>query len=443
MISQGAARLALACVPLGIVSAFLWPGGADIAAVVLVVIGIAVLLRARGLAAQPPLALAGLWIAFLVLAAIYAMAWGAPGRPFKGLEKHLPLALGPFVAVALSAACRRLSFDINRLVMLFLVGLIGGALAMLVRSGALGMFAHGWPQFSDDLLGKVNRNYAALACGVSLIAIVAMVAYLAAADQIRMTWRAGAIAVLVLMFLGEGIFLAMLQSRTAYAAAAIGLVIWCGLMARAGLRGAGLRAGLAIPAAIVVVAAAGVIHYFPLISERISAGGSTAVYLTQMYELLRGNAVDGTSMSMIGAERLQLVAVALDLIRQRPWLGWGPDASQLITLFSPYPDIRYLTQFHNGYLQVLVSFGIIGGLLNAALVVALVWSALRRRRTNSADRLVPPLFAAMVALVVYVLVTNVTESIVFVKPVGIICMFLAALACMKDRVTTGDMLRRN
>jgi O-antigen ligase len=443
VISQGAARLALACVPLGIVSAFLWPGGADIAAVILVVIGIAVLLRARGLAAQPPLALAGLWIAFLVLAAIYAMAWGAPGRPFKGLEKHLPLALGPFVAVALSAACRRLSFDINRLVMLFLVGLIGGALAMLVRSGALGMFAHGWPQFSDDLLGKVNRNYAALACGVSLIAIVAMVAYLAAADQIRMTWRAGAIAVLVLMFLGEGIFLAMLQSRTAYAATAIGLVIWCGLMTRAGLRGAGLRAGLAIPAAIVVVAAAGVVHYFPLISERISAGGSTAVYLTQMYELLRGNAVDGTSMSMIGAERLQLVAVALDLIRQRPWLGWGPDASQLITLFSPYPDIRYLTQFHNGYLQVLVSFGIIGGLLNAALVVALVWSALRRRRANSADRLVPPLFAAMVALVAYVLVTNVTESIVFVKPVGIICMFLAALACMKDRAMAGVMLRRN
>lgn len=443
MISQGAARLALACVPLGIVSAFLWPGGADIAAVILVVIGIAVLLRARGLAAQPLLALAGLWIAFLVLAAIYAMAWGAPGRPFKGLEKHLPLALGPFVAVALSAACRRLSFDINRLVMLFLVGLIGGALAMLVRSGALGMFAHGWPQFFDDLLGKVNRNYAALACGVSLIAIVAMVAYLAAADQIRMTWRAGAIAVLVLMFLGEGIFLAMLQSRTAYAATAIGLVIWCGLMTRAGLRGAGLRAGLAIPAAIVVVAAAGVIHYFPLISERISAGGSTAVYLTQMYELLRGNAVDGTSMSMIGAERLQLVAVALDLIRQRPWLGWGPDASQLITLFSPYPDIRYLTQFHNGYLQVLVSFGIIGGLLNAALVVTLVWSALRRRRANSADRLVPPLFAAMVALVAYVLVTNVTESIVFVKPIGIICMFLAALACMKDRAMAGVMLRRN
>ena len=428
VISQGAARLAVACVPLAIASAFLWPGGADIAAVILVVIGVAVLLRARGLATQPPLALAGLWIAFLVLVAVYAMAWGAPGRPFKGLEKHLPLALGPFVAIALSAACHRLG---------------GGALALLVRSGALGMFANGWPpQFSDDLLGKVNRNYAAMACGVSLIAIVALVAYLAVADHIRMAWRALAIAMLVVIFVGEGILLTVLQSRTGYVATAIGLVVWCGLMMRAGLRGAGLRAGLAIPVAIAIVAAAGVVYSFPLISERLSAGGSTAVYLTQMYGLLRGNAVDAASMSIIGAERLQLVAVALDLIRQRPWLGWGPDASQLITLFSPYPDIRDLTQFHNGYLQVLVSFGIVGGVLNAALVVALLWSALRRRRANSADRLAPSLFAATVALVAYVLVTNVTESIVFVKPVGIICMILAALACMKDRASAGDSLRR-
>jgi O-antigen ligase len=443
VISRGAARFAVACVPLAIASAFLWPGGADIASAILVVIGVVVLLRARELATRPPLALAGLWIAFLVVAAIYAMAWGAPGRPFKGLEKHLPLALGPFVAVALSAACHRLSFDINRLMALFLTGLVGGALVMLVRSGALGMFAHGWPQFSDDLLGKVNRNYAALACGVSLIAIVALVAYLAAADSIRTVLRAGAIAVLVVVFLGEGIFLAMLQSRTAYAATAIGLVIWCGLVMRAGLRGTGLRVGLAIPAGIVVVAAICVVYYFPLISERISAGGSTAIYLTQMYELLRGNTIDAASMSISGAERLQLVAVALDLIHQRPWFGWGPDASQLITLFSPYPDIRHLTQFHNGYLQVLVSFGIIGGILNVALVVALLWSALRRRRAISMDRLAPPLFAATVALVAYVLMTNVTESIIFVKPVGIICMILAALACMKDRATTGDILRRN
>jgi O-antigen ligase len=194
---------------------------------------------------------------------------------------------------------------------------------------------------------------------------------------------------------------------------------------------------------IVLAVVAGFVSYFPLISERISADGSTAIYLKEMYHLLRGSAVDASAMSISGADRLQLVAVALDLIRQRPLLGWGPDASQLITLFSPYPDIRYLTQFHNGYLQVLVSFGIIGGILCAALFAALLWSALKRRRATSSDRLMSPLFAASVALMIYVLVTNVTESIVFVKPVGIICMFLAALACTKDRVSMANMLRRD
>ncbi len=443
IISQGAARVALACVPLGIFSAFLWPGGADITSVILVVIGIAVLLRAHGLAAQQPLVLAGLWIAFLLVASLYASAWGAPGRPFKGLEKHLPIALGPLVAVALSAACHRLRFGINGLVALFLAGLVGGALAMLVRSGALGLFAHGWPQFSEDLLGKVNRNYAALACGVSLIAITALIAFLSFAEQIRPVWRAFAIAVLALIFLGEGILLAMLQSRTGYAATGIGLAVWCGLMMRASLRGASWRSGLAVPAAIAIVAAAGIAYYFPLISDRISAGGSTVIYLKEMYGLAQGHTVDAASMSTTGAERLQLIAVALDLVRQRPWLGWGPDASQLITLFSPYPDIRYLTQFHNGYLQVLVSFGIVGGILSAALVAALLWSGFKRRRAVSSDKLLPPFFAATIALLTYFLVTNVTETIVFVKPVAITCMFLAALACMKDRATTADLIRRN
>jgi O-antigen ligase len=359
------------------------------------------------------------------------------------LEKHLPLALGPLAAVALSAASHRLLFGINDLLALFLAGLVGGALALLVFNGAVGMFAHGWPQFSGDLLGKVNRNYAALACGLSLIAIAALVAFLSAADHIRMMWRAGAIAVLAIIFLGEGILLAILQSRTAYAATAIGLVVWSGLMMRSGLRSSGSRAEWAISALIVLVVVAGVVYYFPLISERISAGGSTAIYLKEMYHFLRGSAVDASAMSIGGADRLQLVAVALDLIRQRPLLGWGPDASQLITLFSPYPDIRYLTQFHNGYLQVLVSFGIIGGILCAALFTALLWSALKRRYATSSDHLVPPLFAASVGLMTYLLVTNVTESIVFVKPVGIICMFLAALACTKDRAMVANMLRRD
>jgi len=145
-------------------------------------------------------------------------------------------------------------------------------------------------------------------------------------------------------------------------------------------------------------------------------------------------------LSAAGSERLQLIAVALDLIHQRPWLGWGPNASQLVALFSPYPGIRNLNQFHNGYLEFLVSFGAGGGVLIAALIGVLIWSAFRRGRSVQPDNIAPPLFAAMIGLMAYILVTNVTESAIFVKPVGFICMFVAALACMRDRAATADVI---
>lgn len=34
----------------------------------------------------------------------------------------------------------------------------------------------------------------------------------------------------------------------------------------------------------------------------------------------------------------------------------------------------------------------------------------------------------------YILATSVAERIIFVKPVGFICMFFAGFVCMKDRV---------
>lgn len=442
VISRGVAQACVACVPLGILGSFLWPSGGDIATAVLVVVGIVVLLQAPGLAAKAPMGLAGLWIAFVLFAAVYASAWGAPGRSFGGLGKHLPIALGPPAAVALSAASHRLRFGFDRLVTLFLAGLVAGALAMLIRNGALDVLAHGWLQSSEGMLGKINRNYAALTCGLSLIAVAALIALASAAGHMRVVRRISVMAALALVFVGVGILLVVLQSRTAYAATAVGLAVWCGLMMHSSLRGAGGRRGLAIPAVIAVVAVAGAAPYFSLIGDRLSAGGSTAVYLREIAALMRGGAIDASSMSVSGAERLQLVAFALDLIRQRPWLGWGPDALSLIALLSPYPDIRHLNQFHNGYLQALVSFGITGGILSVALVAALLWSAVQRRRATSPDRLASPLFAAMVALMAHILVTNVAESTVFVKPMGAICMFLAALACMRDRATVEDVIGR-
>lgn len=436
--SDRGAEVIVGCIPAMGLFAFVWPDLTDAASIILVAGTIYVALRWRINLQTPPFVLSCIWIAFIVFAATYATIENSPGNQFRSLEKHLPIALGPIGAIVLIVACNRLRINRDRLIVLFLSGLIAGATLVLLRNGMLDVLAHGNPD--AGVLGKLNRNYAALACGISLISIAALVVFLSGGGHMRKRWRVSVIVILIAIFFGEGVLLVILESRTGYAATAIGLVVWCVLTLRAGMRGASRLPGLIVAAAIVVTATFGVAYYFSLISNRISADGSTAVYLRALAGLVQGHAMDNASSLAAGSERLQLIAVALDLIHQRPWLGWGPNASQLIALFSPYPGIRDITQFHNGYLEFLVSFGAGGGVLIAALVGTLIWLAFRRGHFAQPDNIAPPLFAAMIGLIAYVLVTSVTESAIFVKPVGFICMFLAALACMNDRAATAGVI---
>jgi O-antigen ligase len=134
-------------------------------------------------------------------------------------------------------------------------------------------------------------------------------------------------------------------------------------------------------------------------------------------------------------DRLELVSVAVNLIRSHPWLGWGPDVSRLIALYSPFEDIKNLTQFHNGYLQVLVHFGAVGVLLITLLIGAIILSAFRNRALAApVDRLSPALSAGLIALVGYTLIANFAETILYVGPIATICMFACAVACMKPRI---------
>jgi O-antigen ligase len=150
-------------------------------------------------------------------------------------------------------------------------------------------------------------------------------------------------------------------------------------------------------------------------------------------DLALGLPVKMGSNASAATERLQMAAVALDLFRQKPWVGWGPDASHLLQAFSPFPEVRSYPQFHNGYLQMLVSFGFIGAMLMLALLIWLVRSALRSRsRSASGERLPSSLCAAALSLCASLSVSNITESIIFVKPVAMTCMLLAAVGCIRS-----------
>ncbi len=191
----------------------------------------------------------------------------------------------------------------------------------------------------------------------------------------------------------------------------------------------------------IVVTAGPLVTAFPLISSRFHLGFLSELPLDQ---LSINSAIAKAPPSNSDVQRLQLVSVGLDLIAQRPWLGWGPDATRLIGIFSPYPRLKDLTQFHNGYVQTLVHFGIVGTAFLTILIVAGVRFALLGRTANpESDRLSKILFATLLALVVYIMIANFAESVLMVKAPAMICLFIAAIACLRPTPSNDEMTAAN
>jgi O-antigen ligase len=94
-----------------------------------------------------------------------------------------------------------------------------------------------------------------------------------------------------------------------------------------------------------------------------------------------------------GTGRLSLWADVLRAIAKRPWWGYGPDGHGLLQCCGTYgPYVARTSQPHNVILQLLEEFGIVGGVLIAALLIVLVrrqvssarWITLVRANTDAA-----------------------------------------------------------
>ncbi|RFA30084.1 hypothetical protein CAI21_07735 [Alkalilimnicola ehrlichii] len=57
---------------------------------------------------------------------------------------------------------------------------------------------------------------------------------------------------------------------------------------------------------------------------------------------------------------------------ERPWLGWGPGVSKALLEQEELFDEAGYRDFHNGFLEIVLAFGVIGGLLCLAMVGLLV-----------------------------------------------------------------------
>jgi hypothetical protein len=119
-----------------------------------------------------------------------------------------------------------LRLKLTSLVTCFLLALTAGAILVLVRNGAISLFEHGWPHYTGGLIGTLNRNYAALACGLSVLATVSLLHLYLSLKGVRSAWSVMAVLALIVTLLFAGTLLAGLMSRTADSAAAPGLAGW-------------------------------------------------------------------------------------------------------------------------------------------------------------------------------------------------------------------------
>uniref|UniRef100_Q07IH9 O-antigen polymerase n=1 Tax=Rhodopseudomonas palustris (strain BisA53) TaxID=316055 RepID=Q07IH9_RHOP5 len=416
------------------------PNLADAAIIVLAIIAGGLLWQHRWQRLRPVIVLALVWMVFVALSAVWATYSGSPGNQFRSWNKHIPIALGPLLAIAFAAACRRLRWPAERLLALFLAALVVGALVQLIRNDAIGTMLE--LRSSNGFLGGINRNIAALICSLAIVASVSLLYYGLFERAVRSVYTIAAAIGLVFVLGALLLLLVLLQSRTGYAGTTLGLMAW--LVAMAALTRhrptTGRSRQLQLAAAFVAIAALAFAGYGAWqISGRSLIGAPAGGWLELTNLVLHGRFEQAYAVAQTAEERLQILTLAADLFHRRPWLGWGPDVWLLPRHFSPLPNLLDINQFHNGYAQFLVSFGIVGALLIGVYLVALLSVALGGSRRAAAG-MSAPMVAASIGLLVLLLVENASESVLLVKCAACVAMMLTALVCMAaaDEVVQGN-----
>jgi O-antigen ligase len=92
---------------------------------------------------------------------------------------------------------------------------------------------------------------------------------------------------------------------------------------------------------------------------------------------------DNPGVKISAFHRLYIWRFAADRIAERPWLGWGIDASRRIpggTEKSPVEGQILGLHPHNGGVQLWLELGVVGGALGGALAGQLAYAACRKRR---------------------------------------------------------------
>lgn len=144
---------------------------------------------------------------------------------------------------------------------------------------------------------------------------------------------------------------------------------------------------LAVGFAILI---AGVTLVWPRTAPKVFGAGVALLIVAMPLVILVVKAVGaGQHLPVSWAQRVGYWTYALERIAEKPWTGWGLDASRA---FSPYIQLHP----HNGPLQLWLELGLLG-----ALAAALVWVFIFRRLARDARNLVAAGSAASAAVYVF------------------------------------------
>jgi exopolysaccharide production protein ExoQ len=307
----------------------------------------------------------------LVIAAALAggVVLGASALPWRVIDRPLAGALVLFTAWCLAAAwwsfhpldAANLALRVGALllVLLYLAGLVrlldDRQRRRVVHGFCLGLAAaaavasidllFGTPIF-DLLEGEARRENVALARlnrGVSALAILV---WPFAALAWRQGWHAAA------LLLPPAFFALTLFSQSSASILALG----AGLLAAAVACLGRVATRLVLAAAI-----AGALLAAPLAVDLMQRTG------LEQSDLIHKN----------GLHRLHIWGVVSDRIAERPFFGWGFDASPDLPTagVEPFaPDRKIIPSHpHNGALQIMVETGIVGSLLAMAVLALIAW----------------------------------------------------------------------
>lgn len=430
--SKAAAWIAFGCIPVICISSFTRSSVTDITLGLFVITALALIAVEPARAARLPMLLAACWVFYVVLSAT-AQTVGHTGYSFASLGKHFQIAIGPLAGVALGRICERLRLRPEAVVTVFLSSMVAGALLVLFRNGADLMvldLSHVRTVLNGDRFGRLNRNFAALACSLALIATTGLICRF----YFRRRWHTAAdftlLATLSITFGALAALLIALPSRTAYLATGVAMVILLGrfTLSKSMRRDRGASVVAAMLLAALAVIASTTAFYLPTMADRMD---SIRQQIGRKPNAVEVPVIGGLVGGSAAGERLQLAALAIEQFRKRPLFGSGPDVSRLIAASAPTPETAELTQFHNGYLQDLVSFGLAGVLIEIALVWAIFKEAYKGWSGRDGCRLSPVYSATALALTFYLFIYNLTETVLHVKPAGFTAIFLVGLACLK------------